>query len=108
MNKAMRFEDTLEEIINALREKIPGFKGIYYYGSRVKGEFTPLSDYDITVVLDRKVDPEIKRQVINILYDFELKYDLNLDIRIYRHSDILNPVTPFRQNVLTEGIFYAA
>ena len=104
----MKFDEVLKQIVSNLKEKIPGFKGIYYYGSRVKGNFSELSDYDITVVLDREVESKVKRQVISILFEFELRYDLNLDIKIYKHSDILKPVTPFRENVLTEGIFYAA
>lgn len=99
-----------KEFINILRKvlkgKYPDFKGIYFYGSRARGDSNEDSDYDVIYVFDREIDWRFEYEVKNIIYDYELKYEFFLDNRIYSFKDIQYPSTPFRNNVKSEGIFY--
>lgn len=101
-----KFKDLLDELSRVLKKKYPEFRGIYLYGSQVKGTFNEESDYDVVYVFDREIDWRFEYEVKDIIYDLELKYELFLDNRIYNHKDIQDPSTPFRLNVKTEGIFY--
>lgn len=102
---------TIDKIINELRNHIKNkyaeFKGLYFYGSRARGEGTIDSDYDIVFSFDReKINRPLKDDIINIVYDYELENDILIDVRVYTFQSIQNPSTPFRVNVKSEGIFY--
>lgn len=101
------FKKLIDDISKALKQKYSDFKGVYFYGSRVRGDFNEDSDYDVVFVFDRdKIDWRFKYDVRDIIYDYELKYEFFLDNRIYTCKDIENPSTIFRFNVKREGIFY--
>jgi predicted nucleotidyltransferase len=51
----MQFEEFINKIINYYHGKV----SIVLFGSRVRGDFWPSSDYDIIVILE-KVDDEIE------------------------------------------------
>ncbi len=102
---------TIEKIINELRNHLkneyPDFKGLYFYGSRARGEGTIDSDYDIVFLFERKkIDRSLKDEMISLVYDFELDYDIIINSRVYSFHSIQDPTTPYRFNVKTEGIFY--
>ena len=63
--------------------KYNSYRGAYFYGSRVKNIHSTDSDFDV-------------------------ENDIIIDAHIYQINDILDPISPFRQNVKNEGIFYAA
>ena len=75
-------ENILRNIIEPYREKYD----FYLYGSRVKGNFRPLSDLDILIKSNTKINPEdIERlkvnfdesllpYVVNITYDIDEKF----------------------------------
>ncbi len=104
--KDKKFKELVNELSKVLKEKYPDFKGIYFYGSRARGNSNEESDYDVVYVFDREVDWRFEYEVKDIIYDYELKYELFLDNRIYNYKDIQDPSTPFRINVKREGIFY--
>jgi predicted nucleotidyltransferase len=103
-----KFNNLINELSKILKEKYPDFKGIYFYGSRARGDFTKDSDYDVMYVFDREIDWRFEYEVKDIIYDYELKYEFFLDNKIYSYKDMQNPSTPFRLNVKSEGIFYGA
>jgi predicted nucleotidyltransferase len=90
-----------------LKKKYPDFDGIYLFGSRVRDDYKEDSDYDIILAFGHNVDRRLKKEISSIIYRYELDNNIILDEHVYRHSDILNPATPFRQNVLKEGRYYA-
>jgi predicted nucleotidyltransferase len=104
MNK--KFDQLVNEVSKVLKEKYSDFKGIYLYGSRSRGDFNKESDYDVIYVFDREIDWHFEYEVKDIIYDYELKYELFLDNKIYSYKDIQQPSTPFRINVKRDGIFY--
>ncbi|MBI5326626.1 MAG: nucleotidyltransferase domain-containing protein [Ignavibacteriae bacterium] len=102
-----KFESVINDIQNTFKKKYKEFKGIYLFGSRINGNYNEYSDYDFVVVFDRKIDWRFRYEVRDFIYDIELKNDLLLDAKIYNINDILEPITPFRNTIKEQGIFYA-
>lgn len=102
-----KYESIINEIKNTLKSKYEDFRGVYLFGSRINGNYNEESDYDFIVVFDRIIDWKFKYEVRDIIYDIELKNDLLLDAKIYNFNDILEPVTPFRNIIKEQGVFYA-
>ncbi|OGU17475.1 MAG: hypothetical protein A2X61_08810 [Ignavibacteria bacterium GWB2_35_12] len=100
-------EQVISKIQKVLKGKYIDFKGVYFYGSRVKDNYNNDSDYDLVIAFDREIDWKFKYEIRDIIYDIELKSELMIDAKIYDIKEILNPVTPFRKIVKEEGIFYA-
>jgi len=106
MNNNETIKKVIKELSEILRDKYSDFKGIYFFGSRAKGDYDAYSDYDLVIVFDRKIDRKFKDEIRKIVYEFDLRYDIIIDSHIHSHEEILKPVTPFRENVKNEGIFY--
>lgn len=96
----------IDEIKNELAKKYKDFSGIYLFGSRARGNYSKDSDLDLVLTFSRNIDKKFKDEIRDLLYEYDLKYDLVIDSHVYNHIDILNPKTPFRNNVRNEGIFY--
>jgi predicted nucleotidyltransferase len=96
----------INEISEKLKNKYSDFKGIYFFGSREKGTYNFDSDLDLLLVFEKEIDWRFKQEIYDLIYAFDLKYDTIIDTKIYSHSDMLNPLTPFRTIVKKEGVFY--
>ena len=103
----METKTIIEEVRNSLKESGIALKGIYLFGSRAKNLQDKNSDYDVAVILKTPVNQAIKDEIRSVIYDIMLKHDVVIDSHIYAESDIINPATPFRNVIRTEGIFYA-
>ncbi len=49
-----------------------------------------------------------ENDILDIIYEVELEYDIVIDAKVYHYEDIKKRNTPFRDTVMLEGIFYAA
>ena len=96
----------IQELIAELKSKYSDFKGIYFFGSRARGKYYEDSDIDIALVFDRVIDWKFKKEIRSIVHFYDIKYDVFIDDHIYNYRDILEPITPFRFNVLNEGVYY--
>ncbi|MBM4175072.1 MAG: nucleotidyltransferase domain-containing protein [Ignavibacteria bacterium] len=101
-------EIIIKEISSPLKSKYSDFEGIYFFGSRASGSHEEDSDYDLLFAFGREIDWKFEKEITAVIYDFMLEYDVIIDCKIYSHSEILDPVTPFRENVKKEGIFYGS
>ena len=108
MSKKIKIEDLINELNIILKKKYSDFRGIYFFGSRLKGQYSSESDYDMVFVFNKKIDWYFRKEIIKIVYDIELQYDIFIDVKVYNINDILEPVTPFRRAILNDGIFYAS
>ena len=88
--------------------KYNSYRGAYFYGSRVKNIHSTDSDFDVVLTFNEKPDWKEKKEIYGIISDFDVENDIIIDAHIYQINDILDPISPFRQNVKNEGIFYAA
>lgn len=80
---------------------------VILYGSRVRGEAGPDSDYDIFVLVDRPLTRELEDRISFAIYDLEYEEDVILSVHVYEKGFFQSPlgmVTPLFNNVRTEGV----
>ena len=100
-------KQTLHRITKKLREKFHSkIISIYAFGSRVRGEQTAWSDFDILIIVNHKT-PELENQIINIFVEEEIKSNLSFsplikDVTAFKMEKKLN--NPFYENIIKEGI----
>jgi predicted nucleotidyltransferase len=99
-------EKVISEIIIELKDKYNDFIGVYFFGSRLNGTASIDSDYDLMFIFDREIDWCFEKEVSEIIYPYEIKYEIVIDYKIYSYKEMLDPSTPFQLNVKREGIFY--
>ena len=97
----------IDELIQMIKSSFTGFKGIYHFGSRNNNSWNDDSDVDLLIAFDRDLNWKEKRELKNRIYDIELKYDYLLDTKIFNYKDIEKPLTPFREQVKNNSVFYA-
>ncbi len=102
------FEPVIRELNARLKEQYSDFSGITFFGSRHRGDFRVDSDFDIVVLFATKPLWKKENDVLDMIYETELKYDFVIDAKVYHENEIKECNTPFRETVLTEGTFYAA
>lgn len=96
----------IAELNAELKNKYHDYKGIYFHGSRLNGKPAEDSDYDFVFVFEKDIDWKFKNEVLNIIYDFELKYDILIDARIYNAKEIIKPTSLFKETIKQHGKFY--
>ena len=101
-----KIEKCIKEITTLLKLTYPDFKGIYLYGSRVRGDYKADSDYDLLFVFERDVKWEFKEEIRHIIYEYEDKYDVFLDSKIISAREMDMNRIPLIQSVKDTGIFY--
>ncbi|MCK4760667.1 MAG: nucleotidyltransferase domain-containing protein [Candidatus Aminicenantes bacterium] len=104
------FERVVCELNKELKRRYHDFEGITFFGSRNRdGEaFAPGSDFDIVVLFSEKPHWKKENEVLDLIYEKELEYDIIIDAKVYQRAEIKKQNTPFRVNVYREGMFYGA
>ena len=123
------FTDNERNALIELKEKIlkkyPGTE-LILYGSKARGDYNEDSDIDLLIVINdnynidrdisfeelRKlyflaVDKKIENEILSIVVDIELKYDIFIDWQIKNKSYIqtgLAQVVPLYRNIKREGV----
>lgn len=99
-------KEALSELKSQLKQRIPDAE-IILYGSKARGDSEELSDIDLLILIDKKVDRKLKEKIVDIRYDIELKYDvvfgLVIENKNFWDSSLANAM-PFHKNVEREGI----
>jgi predicted nucleotidyltransferase len=98
----------IAKVSKLLKEQYKEFAGIYFFGSRVKGNYTSYSDYDLLFVFDRDINWKFEREIRHILYKYESEFEMLIDPKVVNLNQIKDPTSPFILNVKNEGIFYAS
>ena len=101
-----KIEKVIKQISKFLKERFIDFNGIYFYGSRVRGKFSPDSDYDLILVFEREITWQFKEEIRHMIYEFEDKYDIFIDSKIVSSKEMDLDRMPLIQNVKKEGVFY--
>lgn len=100
-------KEALQRISSELRMRFSDrIKGIYVFGSRVRGDHSEWSDLDILVIVKDK-DINLEKEIIEIFTEERLKTGIPFapvikDIKTFEREKELN--TPFYQDILREGI----
>jgi len=99
-------KEALSELKSQLKQRIPDAE-IILYGSKARGDSEELSDIDILILIDKKVDRKLKEKIVDIRYDIELKYDvvfgLVIENKDFWDSSLANAM-PFHKNIEREGV----
>ena len=98
----------IEELNSELKKLYPDYKGVYFHGSRLKGKAQDDSDYDLVFIFNREIDWRFEEEIWRIVYNYDLKYNIIIDARIYSTTKIKSPLTPFKESVLSKSKYYAA
>ncbi len=80
---------------------------VVIFGSRVKGNATENSDYDVLIVLNKNYDRKIQKSINDLCYDLDLKYNIFLDTQIISEFELNNSIRgkhPVFKNALKEGL----
>lgn len=108
-------DDTLiiEMLNSALSDKFDDYRGTYFFGSRLTGDFTKESDFDVVLLFDI-LDREKQRMIMRVVSELEYKLDVFLDCKLFtstgsRSIDYIrknvNPI--FIERAIDLGKFYA-
>lgn len=97
----------IEIIREQLNSQLPGkIKKIILYGSYARNSFHSDSDIDLLLIMESRIDESLRKQIYDICYDLNSKYDIWIDISLLSEDDLktVRGKQPFVQNALLEGI----
>jgi len=109
LNKLKLREKDLNAIYKLKAELLDKFPQIQVilYGSKVRGNDEEFSDIDILILLNRKIDTELEEQILDIIYDIELEFDVVFGVMIESKDfwdSSLAKIMPLHQNIDREGV----
>ena len=96
----------LTELNNLLRARLSdNLKDVVLFGSRTFGKSYIDSDYDILIVLKNKVDWKREREISDLCYEIDLKYNIITDTHIISEAELstLRGKQPIFINALEKG-----
>jgi len=96
----------IKGINTSLKDTFHDYRGVYFFGSRLRGENQDFSDYDMVFVFQTQPGWRKKDRIRTIVYQKELEYNIVIDGKYYAQHDIENYQTPFLETVYKEGAFY--
>jgi uncharacterized protein len=81
-------------------------KDIVLFGSQVYGKARNDSDYDILVILKQKADWKTEREISDMCYEIDLKYNIITDTHIIGESELLTlrGKQPIYVNAISNGL----
>jgi len=81
-------------------------KDIVLFGSHVTGKAHKGSDYDILIVTKQKVDWKTEREISDICYEIDLKYNILTDTHVLSEPELLTlrGKQPIFVNALSNGL----
>lgn len=79
---------------------------VILFGSQITHRTLPDSDYDILIILKQKVDWKIEREISDICYEIDLKYEIITDTHIVSEPELssLRGKQPIFVNAITNGL----
>lgn len=87
-----RFSDNLRDVV--------------LFGSQIYGNANKDSDYDILIILRQKADWKTEREISDICYEIDLKYDIITDTHILSEAELstLRGKQPVFVNAISNGL----
>jgi len=102
-----RFE-IIQQLKKALKSKYDdGIKDVILFGSQASGTAVEYSDYDVLIITREKPDWRFEREISDICYSLELKYEVFIDTLVISENelDTIRGKQPIYQNALKMGIY---
>lgn len=97
----------LEELRSLLQKKFMGnFKEVVLFGSQASGKPRPDSDFDLLIIMKEKPDWKIQREISDLCYQIDLKYDIITDSHVLGVSELntLRGKQPIFVNAISNGL----
>jgi uncharacterized protein len=106
--KSDRFEadPVLQEFLAQISALKPRIERIILFGSRARDDWSPDSDYDLLLIVDKK-DFALRDRLYDAVVDVLLKTGRQISLKIFPREEferLSHLQTPFIKNVLAEGI----
>jgi predicted nucleotidyltransferase len=99
--------DILTDFSRLLRLHLSdNLKDLILFGSRMAGKAKKDSDYDFLVILKQKADWKIEREISDLSYEIELKYNIVTDTHVLGESELttLRGKQPIYVNAIERGM----
>ncbi len=80
---------------------------VILFGSRARGTANKESDYDVVIVINTPDDRKVRKQINDLCYDLELKYNIFLDNQVISKDELeygLRGKHPVFRLAIKEGI----
>ncbi|MBM3708323.1 MAG: helix-turn-helix domain-containing protein [Actinobacteria bacterium] len=80
---------------------------IILYGSKARGNFDKESDIDVLVILNAKVNDDLREKIFSLSFKIEMKYDVIFGIIVESKDFWISPLAkamPIHKNIYTEGV----
>lgn len=96
----------LEQCKTAVRRLVPEAT-LILYGSRARGDASPFSDYDVLILVDVDLHPDVEDRIGDALYDIELEHDVLISALVFNRHTWDEPryrALPLHENIDRDGI----
>lgn len=82
-------------------------KDVILFGSQATGNSKSDSDYDILIILKQKPDWKTEREISDLCYSIDLKYDIFTDTNLLSEPEMntLRAKQPIFVNAINNGIY---
>ncbi len=97
----------MNTINDSFKAVFNGYKGLYLYGSRAKGTSKEDSDYDIIILLERKMTPQEKSDVYGEMSRLMYELHIFMDTQFLTQEELEYDIFFYRE-VVNYGKFYKA
>jgi len=94
----------IDGVLRRISHLYPAINKIILYGSKARGDFLEDSDIDLLFVLDRRISKEMKFEIYDVLYEFEVEHDVVISAVFVSGEVFTARTSPFVQRVAKEGI----
>ena len=94
----------LEEIVEAVALRYALIDTIVLFGSKARGDFLEYSDVDLLFVTKHGMSRDMKSEMYDMLYEFEVEQDVTISAVLVTAEDYGAATTPFLKTVRAEGV----
>ncbi len=97
-------KDLLIEVKKIIHQHVPESE-VVLYGSTARGAREPESDYDVLVITDNLLSPDIKETIRDALFNIELTREIMISAQFCSKSEWnLHQQMPFYGEIARDGI----
>jgi predicted nucleotidyltransferase len=101
-------DQIVREFTRRLHESLGvAVRGVHWFGSRVRGQGSADSDYDLLVETVETLTPSQRDRIVDITMDISAAHNCTLDVHYYTTAELHSSPyahTPFVQRVLEEAL----
>ena len=103
MDNRIIIKELKQVLINKFGKEI---NDVILFGSQLKGTAHKNSDIDVLIILNSDYNWKKKKEINNLCYEIDLKYDVFIDTQIISLDELQNSIRgkhPIFKNAIKEG-----